>query len=192
MNVCASQQQLGEPSKVAPTGKIAFSTFEVSNRGSFAKSVVHLCHLIFVGIDYANALKKAQDESPKPTPSPAVAKVSVPQPSNNQSNGKKDNRSGGKGSSPTAGATPTENTASREATSHDVKKVEAVLPATEPVAAVKAVEKPVSIEPVAVIAAAAVPAVETPAVEAEQPVSGGRKTFIDVCIRTRLSLVCSV
>lgn len=145
--------QLGEPSKVAPTGKIAFN--------------------------YANALKKAQDESPKPTPSPAVAKVSVPQPSNNQSNGKKDNRSGGKGSSPTAGASPTENTASREATSPNVKKVEAVLPATEPVAAVKAVEKPVSIEPVAVVAAAPMPVVETPAVEAEQPVSGGRKTFID-------------
>lgn len=114
----------------------------------------------------------------------------MPQPSNNQSNGKKDNRSGGKGSSPTAGATPTENTASREATSHDVKKVEAVLPVTEPVAAVKTVEKPVSIEPVAVVAPAAVPAVETPAVEAEQPVSGGRKTFIDVSIRMRLPLVC--
>lgn len=135
---------------------------------------------LVVAIDYANALKKAQDESPKPTPSPAVAKVSVPQPSNNQSNGKKDHRSGGKGSSPTAGASPTENTASREANTHEVKKVEAVLPAAEPVAAVKAVEKPASIEPVAVVAPAPAAAVETPAVEAEQPVSGGRKTFIDV------------
>lgn len=121
-----------------------------------------------------------------------MAKVSVPQPSNNQSNGKKDSRSGGKGSSPTAAAAaPSESATSREAGPHEAKKAEVVVPATEPVAPVKAAEKTVSTEPAAaavVVSAPAAPSVETPAVEVEQPVSGGRKTFIDVSLRARLLL----